>query len=442
VSPQPSLPSQGCSVTNGSGTVNAAAVTDITVTCSTNQFTVGGTLSGLAAGNSLVLQNNGGDDLLLSANGNFTFATALGDLSDYSVNVLTSPSNPAQSCTVDNGNGTLASGNVTDVLVTCETDQFTIGGSVSGLVDGTSLTLQNNGGDDLISSTNGSFVFATALDDLSSYAVSVLTQPTEPSQTCTVSNATGSLAGADIADVQVICQIDRFRIGGNVSGLVEGTSLTLQNNGGDDLPINADGSFTFATPLDDLSAYAVTILTQPTGPIQTCTVSNATGTLGGADVDDVAVACITEPPAVSLSAGTLDFGIVLDGETSSRSVTITNTGTGDLVIRPLIAPQAPFAISGGSCTAVPVTLLPGENCDIEIAFAPSTATGGFADQIVVVSNAASSPEAIALIGSARPLVVPTLDRFGLMVLVLLLAGFAYRGLRAEQNGSRPASSKA
>ncbi|NKI34365.1 choice-of-anchor D domain-containing protein, partial [Wenzhouxiangella sp. XN79A] len=282
---------------------------------------------------------------------------------------------------------------------------------------------------------NGSFVFATPLDDLSAYAVTVLTPPTGPSQTCSVSNGSGNLAGANVTNVTVDCVTDTFTVGGTVSGLA-GSGLVLQNNGSDDLQINANGSFVFATPLDDLSAYAVSVLTQPTSPIQTCTVSNGTGALDGADIDDVAVACVSEPPVVSLSAGTLDFGIVLDGDTSARSVTITNTGTGELVISQLIAPQAPFAISGGSCTSVPVTLLPGENCDIEVAFAPSPATGGFADAIGVVSNAASSPDLIALIGSARPLIVPTLDRFGLMILVLLLAGIAFRGLGGHRNGSR------
>ncbi|MCS6972224.1 MAG: hypothetical protein NZL89_04295, partial [Leptospiraceae bacterium] len=37
-------------------------------------YTVGGTVTGLSG--TLVLQNNGGDDLILTADGNFTFATA------------------------------------------------------------------------------------------------------------------------------------------------------------------------------------------------------------------------------------------------------------------------------------------------------------------------------------------------------------------------------
>lgn len=39
--------------------------------------------------------------------------------------------------------------------------------------------------------------------------------------------------------------VARYRIGGTLSGLAGGTSVTLQNNGADDLRLQADGSFTF-----------------------------------------------------------------------------------------------------------------------------------------------------------------------------------------------------
>jgi len=71
-----------------------------------------------------------------------------------------------------------------------------------------------------------------------------------------------------------------FTVGGNISGLA-GSGLVLQNNAGDGLAISANGSFIFATPLNDGSSYAVNVLTQPTSPNQTCTVFNGSGTLAG-----------------------------------------------------------------------------------------------------------------------------------------------------------------
>jgi hypothetical protein len=84
-----------------------------------------------------------------------------------------------------------------------------------------------------------------------------------------------------------------YTIGGHVSGLA-GSGLVLQQNGGDDLAIDADGDFTFATPIDDGASYAVTVFAQPGDPAQTCTVENGSGTVEGANVDDVAVTCTTD----------------------------------------------------------------------------------------------------------------------------------------------------
>src|SRR5215475_3478862 len=56
-------------------------------------------------------------------------------------------------------------------------------------------------------------------------------------------------------------------IGGTVSGLATGTSVVLQNNGGDSLTITANGAFTFKTAVTGpTDAYKVTVLTQPTSP--------------------------------------------------------------------------------------------------------------------------------------------------------------------------------
>jgi 6-phosphogluconolactonase len=79
--------------------------------------TVGGTLTGLAANTTVVLQNNSGNNLSLTANGAFTFSTALSTGTAYSVSVLTQPS--GQLCTVSSGNGTMASANITNVAVLC-----------------------------------------------------------------------------------------------------------------------------------------------------------------------------------------------------------------------------------------------------------------------------------------------------------------------------------
>ena len=98
----------------------------------------------------------------------------------------------------------------------------------------------------------------------------------------------------------------RYSVGGTVSGL-SGT-VVLQDNGGDDLSVTANGSFTFATALASGAAYNVTVKTNPSG--QSCTVSNGSGTVGSANVTSVAVSC--SDYRVLFGRGDC-FGVVRDG---------------------------------------------------------------------------------------------------------------------------------
>jgi hypothetical protein len=168
---------------------------------STTTFTIGGTVTGLT-GTGLVLQDNGSDSLTISGNGPFTFHTAVSGA--YSVTVSTQPSNPAQTCTVTNGSGT-ATANVNNVQVTCAAAAFTIGGTVTGLA-GSGLVLQDNAGDNLTVTGTGTvpIVFATSVTANNNYSVTVLTQPSNPSQTCAVTNGSGK-ATANVTNVTVIC---------------------------------------------------------------------------------------------------------------------------------------------------------------------------------------------------------------------------------------------
>jgi hypothetical protein len=87
-------------------------------------YTVGGTVSGLS-GFGLVLQNNGGSNLAVSAPGDFTFAAHLPSGAGYSVTVATQPSSPTQNCVVADGSGAVGNANVTNVAVVCSTGPFT-----------------------------------------------------------------------------------------------------------------------------------------------------------------------------------------------------------------------------------------------------------------------------------------------------------------------------
>ena len=349
---------QTCSVTNGSGTIGTANVTNVGVSCVAlppTTYTVGGSLSGLSSG-SVVLQNNGGDNLSRSVNGAFTFATALTSGTAYNVTVLTQPT--GQTCSVTNGSGTIGTANVTNVAVSCVAlppTTYTVGGSLSGLSSG-SVVLQNNGGSNLSRSVNGAFTFATALTSGTAYNVTVLTQPT--GQTCSVTNGSGTIGTANVTNVAVSCVAlppTTYTVGGSLSGLSSG-SVVLQNNGGSNLSRSVNGSFTFATALTSGTAYNVTVLTQPAG--QTCSVTNGSGTIGTANVTNVAVSCVALPPATYTVGGSLS-GL------SSGSVVLQNNGGSNLSRS--VNGSFTFATALASGTAYNVTVLTqptGQTCSV------------------------------------------------------------------------------
>ncbi len=92
------------------------------------------------------------------------------------------------------GSGT-ATSNVTTVAITCPAVTYSVGGTVVGLaaaagttngpLTDNSFALQNNLGNTLNVSANGTFTFATPVALNDQYEVSVFTPPSTQSQGCT-----------------------------------------------------------------------------------------------------------------------------------------------------------------------------------------------------------------------------------------------------------------
>jgi hypothetical protein len=368
----------------------------------------------------VVLQDNGGDNLSLTANGAFTFATALPAGTAYAATVKTNPA--GQNCLVSNGSGTIGSANVTNVTVSCTvgaSDDFnradgalgsnwtaisggalTISsqvavGTSSSAVTGDIWTGSSFGGDQFsqiaVTSTamsGGQWIAAmvraqnsgqTAYAGLYSwnygsqelmifkrtsgnwtqlgaaYSTGTLAAGTQlqlqavgstisfwqngvQRLSVTDSSITGGAPGiiaygtAAAADNWSGGSADgsaTYTVGGNVSGL-SGT-VVLQDNGGDNLSLTANGAFTFATALAGGTAYAVTVKTNPSG--QTCTVSNGTGTIASANITNVTVTCTASSTTSSASDdfnradGSLgsNWTDISDGPLAISSQTVTGT---------------------------------------------------------------------------------------------------------------------
>jgi 6-phosphogluconolactonase (cycloisomerase 2 family) len=323
---EPSSPSQTCVIQNGSGRTASANVTDVTITCFTIPYSVGGSVQGLAPGSSVSLAINGGSPLVVNANASFTFPDPLPSGTAYTVAVQSHPSFPSQACAVANGAGTVGAAVVTNVAVTCVTNTFAVGGTVTGL-SGAGLVVRINGGNPLGISANGGFAFPQPLASGSNYSVAVATQPAGPLQRCVVTNGSGTIAAAAVGTVNVACQ-NAYSVSVAVTGL-SGAGFRLRNAGADELVVTDEGTWTFATPLVPGEAYAVAVSNAPASPDHTCTVAQPNGLIANANVT-LQVSCDADRFAyVANYSDDTVTRLVIHRQTGVPTVVGTPVATGD-----------------------------------------------------------------------------------------------------------------
>jgi 6-phosphogluconolactonase len=142
-----------------------------------------------------------------------------------------------------------------------------LGGTLSGLV-GSRLTLQNGStaGSQLNGpGANGTNVVFGAADFSSSYSLTIATQPTNPSQTCVVTNGAGTTSGtSNVTNIVVTCITNppRFlyvvnRGSNNISAYnIDATSGTLTPIAGSPFPA---GSLPVAMAVDSTGTYAYVV---------------------------------------------------------------------------------------------------------------------------------------------------------------------------------------
>lgn len=190
-------PGQTCAIANGSGTA-AADVTNIAVTCKDDIVPpearlVTGTLSGLGAGKSTVLQlqaESGLQETSVNADGSFSFPQPVAG--SYTVTVRTAPA--GQSCTV-------ASGSAITVTCAATATSYKLGGTMSGNA-GVVILRNDSSGELLTVGANGAFSFVQPLLPGGRYAVAVLDHG--GSQVCSVAGGSGT-ADADVTALRVHC---------------------------------------------------------------------------------------------------------------------------------------------------------------------------------------------------------------------------------------------
>ena len=296
------------------------------LTCADNPpptYTVGGMASGLSG--TVVLQNNSGDDLSVTANGSFTFATGLADGATYQVSVKTNPSN--QTCTLTHASGTVSGVNVADIGLSCAEKEYSISFNVYGQRGGLGVLL--NGGYYVGMGNNGTYTFSGTHHHGFDYNVTIDRKPDR--QECVVYHGVGTIDASSVNNIDINCTTVAFTVGGSLVTGDPAPSVVLQNNGGDDLTLTHGGSFTFVATLTNGADYNVTVKTPPTG--QACSVTNGIGTIIGSDITNISVSCVDDSGSLSTNVkdlnGTLTLKVVLTHTGSDTENIYYVNGIGD-----------------------------------------------------------------------------------------------------------------
>lgn len=114
----------------GASVSNSATLTVV-------KYIVGGTVTSLPAGGSVVLQNNGADTITVGTNGSFVFPTPQVSGATYNVTVLTQPGAPAHPCVVAGSSGAITNTYISSVQVVCAAAVTTFAGGTYGAANGT-----------------------------------------------------------------------------------------------------------------------------------------------------------------------------------------------------------------------------------------------------------------------------------------------------------------
>jgi len=315
-------------VTDTAGNVSTASTTTVTVdtTPPSNQDTVLATSVTVAGGRSVAITSSGaaGNSVWLAPAGSTSFITGntITKAASGTATTITAP--------VTGGNYKLfvidAAGNVSAASTATVTVDATVP-TVSSHNPGTNATnVAVNAAIDItfsepidtktvtpasftVTSANGSVLGNTAVNHNSGNNES-LTHPDlayGTTYTVNLANTITDMAGNALAATSwnFTTEQQLYSIGGTVTGLPNATSVVLQNNGGDNLAVSANGAFTFATKLMDSSAYAVTVLTVPSG--LACSVTSGAGSVAGANITGVVVDCSLTQMGGALQGNNLPF---------------------------------------------------------------------------------------------------------------------------------------
>jgi 6-phosphogluconolactonase len=256
-----------------------------------------------------------------------------------------SAGNPANSSTNSGTSGSASS------AAGATSGDYAVGGSVSGML-GNGLTLQINGGSPLPVAANGAFTFPTSLLSGTSYVITIAAQPINPTQTCVLGGASGTVQSSAITNVLVTCTSapTQFAYGGSQTGIycfavdaISGALAPLgvpQCDSGELVAIAVDPAGPFAYATDQGEQPLGSNLLPVAGSVRMYAIDSATGQL-------VRLGSIAAEPVTPVGPSTITVdptgSFVYVGASDSVVAYAIDPSTGLLTA----LPGSPFAAAGG-----------------------------------------------------------------------------------------------
>jgi len=165
---------------------------------------VGFKTSGLAGAGAIVQINNG-SDLIISKEGNYTFAVDLREGAYFELQVKQQPTGPNQLCTFSKLSGEIYS-NV-DLILSCENVKYSVGGTL--IIDANRISQLSLAVNDILTDIKvggtGDFQFAGLFDDNLELQITFAKLP--DFQSCTINGEktyTIKVAGKTLPNLQLI----------------------------------------------------------------------------------------------------------------------------------------------------------------------------------------------------------------------------------------------
>lgn len=270
-------------------------------------YTVGGNLGGLTSG-TLTIALNKTQTLNLTKDGNFTFQ-GINAGSAYAVTIVTQP--VGQTCGfINNPAGQNISANITNIILICSQNTYTISGTVTGLTNGQIINLVDNDNITHFALVSGnSFTMSGSYITGQKYSIGL--SEFNFGENCSFKNENGRIINSNVTNVQVTCTAAPPPTTYNISGTISAPGILFDNNASiklntDFYPIKASiplttnkKTFSFSNIIPG-SDYVITI--QNNSNSYVCSVNNNIGTNVTGNITDVQVVC--SPTGYTLSVDT------------------------------------------------------------------------------------------------------------------------------------------